>query len=142
MKRSNFLAACLFLAILLAACGPTITVQNKTGFAVRAIVKHAGGSDVVSPTPGESSSVNAEEGAYTVTAIPDADWISYAQTVRKLLNEQLANADNLTGPQLLDVVRRLKDIASKMQQFESAAGQGASCSSSVSQDSNGLVPIS
>lgn len=142
MKRTHLLLACLCLAVLLAACGPTITVTNNTGFGVRAIVHSTAGVDVVSPTPGNSSTVDAVDGAYNVTVINDQDWINYAQVVRKLLNEQLANSDNLTGPQLLNVVQRLKDIAAKMQQFQAAAGKGASCSGSLSSDAGGTVTVS
>jgi len=137
MSRSQKLLAGLVLALLLAACGPTVTVQNQTGFAVRAIVTTVSGGDVVSPSPGESSSVDAQEGAYTITAIPDQDWINYAQTARKLLNEQLANSDNLSGPQLLKVVQQLKDIAAKMKQFQATAGKGATCRGTINQDGSG-----
>ena len=53
--------------------------------------------------------------------IPDAEWIEYARTTRKFLNDQLANADSLTGPQLLEVIRRLKNIAARIDQFQRAA---------------------
>ncbi len=141
MKRTHLLVACLCLAVLLAACGPSITVTNNTGFGVRAVVTSAAGVDVISPTPGNSSTVDANEGTYNVTVINDQDWIAYAQTVRKLLNEQLANSDNLTGPQLLNVVQRLKDIAAKMQQFQAAAGKGASCSGNLSSEAGGVVTV-
>jgi hypothetical protein len=141
MKRPKLLAACLFLGVLLAGCGPSITVTNNTGFAIRAVVTSATGSEVVSPTPGNSSTVDADTGNYTVTAIPDADWVAYAQTVRKLLNEQLANSDSLTGQQLLDVIQRLKNIAAKMQQFASAAGKGASCSGAITENGGGTVVV-
>jgi hypothetical protein len=141
MPRSKVLYAILILALLLAACGPTVSLQNTTGFAVRAVITTVNGSSVVSPSPGESSSVEAAEGAYTVTAIPDQDWVSYAQTVRKLLNEQLANPDSLTGPQLLDVVKRLKDIAAKMKAFQDTAGAGATCRGMITQDSGGAATV-
>ena len=58
-----------------------------------------------------------------------------------MLNEQLANYDELTGPQLLDVIRRLKDIAARMQQYEQAAGSQARCVGNITQDSGGGVAV-
>jgi hypothetical protein len=75
--------------------------------------------------------------------IPDAEWIEYAKLTRKVLNDQLANADKLTGPQLLDVIHRLKEIAAQMQQFEQAAGSSASCGGRLTEDNSaGLVVVS
>jgi hypothetical protein len=127
---------------LTAGCGPVVTIQNQTSFPVRAIVIHTGGKDVASPSPGESSSVEVDEGTFTVAVIPDNEWIDYAKTKRKVLNDMLANSDNLSGQQLLAVVAQLKDIAARMKQFEDAAGKGASCSGSASNDHDGLVQVS
>ena len=74
--------------------------------------------------------------------IPDAEWIEYAKLTRKVLNDQLANSDNLTGPQLLEVIRRLKGIAQRMQQYEQAAGSAAVCGGRLAEDSTGLVVVS
>lgn len=142
MNRLKIILLLAVLVLLLAGCGPEVVVENKTGFAIRVVVTSADGSEVVSPTPGESSSVSVSEGSYRATAIPDADWIEWAKLTRKVLNDQLANSQNLTGPQLLDVIQRLKDIAARMQQFEQAAGAGARCDSSASSDSTGLVTVS
>ncbi|MBM3181081.1 MAG: hypothetical protein FJZ86_12090 [Chloroflexi bacterium] len=125
MKRMKWIALIL-AAALLVGCAPTVTVSNTTSFPVRAIVR-SGTSSVLSPSPGESSSAEVTEGAYRVTVIPDAEWIEYAKLTRQVLNDQLAHADQLTGPQLLDVIRRLKEIALQMQAFEQAAGAGTSC---------------
>ena len=142
MNRNILLAGLIVGAVLLVGCAPSVVVENKTGFAVRVVVHSAGRSEVVSPSPGESSVAEVEEGPYLATAIPDADWIEWAKLTRKVLNDQLTNSDQLTGPQLLEVVRRLKDIAARMQQYESA-GIGASCSGAVSSDGgDGKVVIS
>jgi hypothetical protein len=133
---------CFLVAGLIAGCGPAITVENKTDIPVRAIVTSGGKSQVLSPSPGESSIADAEEGAYRVAVIPDAEWIEYAKLTRKVLNEQVAQADSLTGPQLLEVVRRLKDIAVRMKEFENAAGSQAGCAGSISSDGGGLVTVS
>ena len=73
------------------------------------------------------------KGAYRVTVVADQEWLEYAKLTRKVLNEHLTNADKLTGPQLLDVIRRLKEIAQKMQQSENATGS-AGCSGAVSEE--------
>lgn len=133
------------ILLLLIACGPTITVTNGTTFPVRAIVNANGTRNVLSPSPGESSSAEVEEGAYTVTVIADQEWINYARSVRQYLNEQIKNSDKLTGAQLLEVVRRLKEIAGRMADFERAAGAqaGASCSGRIADSGgSGLVNIS
>jgi hypothetical protein len=133
MNRLRLLAllGLIVAAGLIAGCGPTVTVGNQTGFPVRAIVASGGTRVVLSPSPGEHSTADVGEGPYTVTVIPDAEWIEYAKLTRKVLNDQLANADKLTGPQLLDVIRRLKEIAAKMQAYERAAGSGSRCSGRV-----------
>ena len=130
MNRNILLAGLIVGAVLLVGCAPSVVVENKTGFAVRVVVHSAGRSEVVSPSPGESSVAEV------------VDWIEWAKLTRKVLNDQLTNSDQLTGPQLLEVVRRLKDIAARMQQYESA-GIGASCSGAVSSDGgDGSVVIS
>lgn len=141
MSRFIWLVLLGGLALLSVSCGPAIVVENKTNFVVRVIVSGSDGHEVVSPSPGESSTVEMAEGRYTATAIPDSDWIEYAKIKRQVLNEQLANADNLTGAQLLKVVNDLKEIALAMQQFEQA-GVGASCSGALTQDGGGLVQVS
>lgn len=142
MKRLAPFIISLIAAGLIAGCGPAIIVENKTSLPVRAIVNSSGQRSMLSPSPGESSTTDAEEGAYTVAVVPDAEWIEYAKLTRKVLNEQLANADNLTGPQLQEVIRRLKDIAARMQEFEKAAGKGQSCAGKITSDGGGSVTIS
>ena len=142
MNRYKLLFVVCLAALCLTACGPTISVQNDTSVPVRVIVTAQGKSDVLSPSPGESSSADASEGPYSVTIIPDQEWLDYAKTSRKYLNDQLANANNLSGAQLLDVVKRLKDIAARMKQFEDAANSGAHCGGRISQDGGGAVTVS
>ncbi len=140
MKRMKWIAMIL-AAALLAGCAPTITVTNQTTFPVRAIVTSKGTRNVLSPSPGESSTAEVNEGPYRVTVIPDAEWIEYAKLTRKVLNDQLANADKLTGPQLLDVIARLKDIAQRMAQYEQAAGTSNSCGGKITEESTGALVI-
>lgn len=143
MNRRKLFFVSLITAILLASCGPIITVENRTGFPVRVIVSSGGKREVVSPSPGENSTVDASEGTFQATVIPDAEWIEYAKLTRQVLNDQLANSDKLTGPQLLDVIRRLKEIAVKMQQYEQAAGGSATCGGRLTEEkSAGLVVVS
>lgn len=141
MSRLQIAVLALAALCCLAGCGPTVTVTNNTRIAVRVIVSSNGQSETVSPSPGESSLAEVTAGAYRVTAIVDQEWIDYARLVRKDLNEQLANADRLSGPQLLSVIQRLKDIAARMQQFDKA-GVGAGCGGAVTEDSNGTATVS
>ena len=146
LKRISVLLVESAAAILIAGCAPSIVVENKTSFPVRAIIRAGGMSEVLSPSPGESSSAEVGEGSYSATVIPDAEWIEYARATRQYLNEQLAHSDNLTGPQLLEVIRRLKDIAVRIDQFErsaaSSAAGAASCEGTVSLEADGLVVVS
>jgi hypothetical protein len=137
----RFLAGCLALAAMADSCAPLINVKNNATFEVRAVISNRGHSQVVSPSPGESSSAEAEQGPYTVTIIPDNDWLEHAKATRAFLNEQLANPDKLSGPQLLEVIRRLKDIAAKIKEFE-AAGLSTACSGKITQDGGGTVTVS
>lgn len=137
--KTDVLIAALMIAAL-AACSPTVTVKNGANFPVHTMVTGQRGTQMLSPTPGESSTAEMDLGAYTVVVIPDADWLDYAKGVRKYLNDQLANADNLTGPQLLEVVQRLKDIALRMQQLEKAGtAGGTACSGTLTSEKSDAV---
>jgi hypothetical protein len=133
VKRRVPFALSLVAAVLVSGCGPSITVYNRTRFPVRAVVTQGKNREVVDPSPGEHSTVDADIGPYRVYAVPDKEWIDYAKLTRKVLNDRLANADKLTGPQLLDVIDRLKDIAERIQQYEGAAGTGKGCAGKISE---------
>ena len=60
MNRHKQFLILIVTAILLASCGPSIVVENKTSFSVRVVVRDGGNSEVVSPSPGESSTVVSE----------------------------------------------------------------------------------
>lgn len=66
---------------------------------------------------------------------------SVVEATRQYLNERLAHTDELAGLQPLKVIRRLKDIATAMQQYVQA-GRGAGCSGLVSSDEGGLMTVS
>jgi hypothetical protein len=143
VKAIGLVALILYAFALLDSCSPDIIVSNNTDIPVRVTITSGGKSDVLSPSPHESSATEATEGPYSAVVISDAEWIAYAQLVRNDLNQQLANSDKLTGPQLLSVVQRLKDIAAKMGQYNKAAKAGAKCSSQVTaQGSGGAVTVS
>lgn len=110
MKQKLVWALLIVLGAFAAGCAPAIVVQNNTTIPVRVVVSAGDIRGVLSPSPGEGSSIEVAEGAYRVAVIPDAEWIEYAKLSRKLLNERLANSDKLTGPQLLELIRQLKDI--------------------------------
>jgi hypothetical protein len=142
MKRPKLLVACLLLGVLLAACAPVITIDNNTAIQVRAIVTTTDGDQAVSPSPGNSSSVDAGTGDYSVTVVVDRDWVTYAQTARKVLSEALADPSNLTEQQVLQITQRLKDIDQGLNQFITAASVGDSCSGTLSQNGGGTVTVS
>ncbi|MBI5349127.1 MAG: hypothetical protein HZB77_07390 [Chloroflexi bacterium] len=142
MNRQKLFLILIATAVLLVSCGPSIVVENKTSIPVRVIVRAGGKSEMVLLSRGESLSVEASEGVYRATAIPDETWIEYAKSMRKFFNDQLADSDKLTGAQLLDVIRSLKDIAQRMQQYEQAASSTASCGGRLAEDSTGLVVVS
>ena len=142
MKRVRTPFLFLVLVLVLTACGPTITVVNNTKIPVRVAIHSGFANEVESPSPGESSTVDAQEGFYSVDSIPDQEWVDYAKATRAFLNAQLANSQNLTGPQLLDVVARLKDIANRIVQMSAAAGSRAHCSATVSNGGDATASIS
>jgi hypothetical protein len=137
----RWFAAGVVAAAGIAGCAPVLTVQNDSTVPVRVVVSASGNRQVLSPSPGQSSSAEVGEGAYSAYAIPDAEWIEYARLTRRYLNDQLVNADNLTGTQLLEVIRRLKDIAARMQAYEGAAGSTGACNGTVSAEEAGLIRV-
>lgn len=139
-KRALFIMFSL-VVLLLAACAPAIVVQNNSTFPVRVVVAAGDTRSVLSPSPGESSSMEAPQGTYRATVIPDTEWIEYAKLQRQMLNERLKNADQLSGPELLQVVQQLKDVAARMQAYEQAAGSSGSCSGALTEAGGGLVTV-
>ncbi|MBI5878245.1 MAG: hypothetical protein HZB53_11400 [Chloroflexi bacterium] len=141
MRRQLLLVGVVLFVTVLAACGPSVTVSNMTTIPVRVIITSAGQHSMVSPSPHESSTAEVQAGPYVASVVQDSEWLAYAKLVRQDLNEQLANADRLSGAQLLDVIRRLKDIAARMQAFEKAAGVAATCTGTVEEDGSAAVEI-
>jgi hypothetical protein len=132
----------LLIALLLAGCIPSVTVYNDTKIPVRAVFTTARGNAVLSPSPGHSIStqIYTTDDLYNVAVAPDSDWISYATTTRRALDDQLANAGKLTGPQVAAVVQRLNDITAKIAQYPAMSG-GAACSATVPHDGSVEVRI-
>ena len=137
VKRFAPLALCILGAVLVSGCGPTITVKNRTRFPVTATVRNGERHETLSPSPGESSSMDADTGPYFVYAVPEKDWLEYAKLTRKVLNESLADPSRLTGPQINDIVQRLKDIAERIQQYEGTAGGARTCQGTISESGAG-----
>lgn len=141
MSRLQIIVLALAALCCLAGCGPTVTVVNSTKIPVRVVVTSSGGTESLSPSPGESSAAEVEEGTYNVSAIADQQWVDYAKATRQYLNDQIANSGSLSGAQLLAVVQRLKEVATQMQQLGTAGASGSSCSGAVTQDADGLATI-
>ena len=131
-------------ALLLVACGPEVTVTNNATIPVRVILHSTYGGETLAPSPGESSTAELGEGPYSVTVIPDEEWVTYAKLTRKVLNDRLADAGNLTGPQLLDLIHRLKAIALQLQTYEDTANKfsaAGSCGGQVTQDTSAAATV-
>ena len=141
MSRLQTTIVALAGLLCLAGCGPSVTVTNKTRFIVTVVVSAAGDASVLSPSAGESSTAEVTEGAFKVTVIPNTDWLAWAKLTRKSLNDQLADSSKLSGPQLLEVIQRLKDIAGRMKEYEDTAGKGASCAGVVSSDVDAAAEV-
>ncbi len=137
VKRFTPFALCILGAVLVSGCGPTITINNRTRFPVTATVTSGERRETHSPSPGESSTMDAEVGPYFVYAVPEKDWLEYAKLTQKVLNESLADPSRLTGPQINDIIQRLKDIAVRIQQYEGTAGGGRTCRGTISESGAG-----
>jgi hypothetical protein len=133
VRRFVPFALCIAAAVLVSGCGPTITVYNRTRIPVRAQVFQGKQHAVVNPSPGESSTVDADLGPYVAIAEPEEDWLRYAKLTQKVLNESLADPSRLTGPQITDIVQRLKDIVERIQQYEGAGGRRSSCRGKITE---------
>ena len=139
MKRHFIAVAAVVLA--LAACSPSVTVSNGAGFPVRAIVTgEEGARNVHLVSPAETVNGDVPDGAYTVTVVPDADWVAYAQTLRDRLEERLVNAPSLTSADVNEIVARLAEIAARLRAFEREAGS-ASCQGIVAADAIATAEI-
>ncbi|RPI25242.1 MAG: hypothetical protein EHM70_20340 [Chloroflexota bacterium] len=136
MKRKYLVFLFAVLALILVGCTPSVSAINQTSFPVRVVIVSGKLREVLSPSPGESSTAEVGDGAWTATVIPDAGWIEYAKAKRAYLNELIANSQNMTGQELLDTIQALKEIATQMAAFEEAARgtPGASCSGAITDE--------
>jgi hypothetical protein len=116
----------------LAGCN-LIHVHNDTKIGIHAYVSYPGGGAVLSPDPGSYSEIEANgNGSFTVTASPAQDWVDYAKTASKVLNDQLNDPAKLSPDQVRGIQQRLNDFRSKIQSYETAAaGTLASCTGTI-----------
>lgn len=146
MSRARRRTSLLLVAVaaIVAGCAPTVVVENATTISVRVGIDSGFVHQMLSPSPGESSAVEVEEGNYRAVVIPDTEWIEYAKLTRTVLTEQVLTADpnRLSHEQLQDVIQRLKDITAQIEAFEAAASSRAACSGSVSESGGGGVIVS
>jgi hypothetical protein len=91
--RLRWLAVGL-LGLAAVACGPSLTVTNRTEFAVRVFVTADLNLDVVSPSPGESSSLDFVGGSFTATVIFDEEWVNLLRSRRDTLNNLVAGVSS------------------------------------------------
>lgn len=141
MSRMMLVLLLGVVVVLTLGCAPAITVNNQTTFPIRVMVRSGGTIQWVSPSPSESSFVEVGEGLFFATAIPDAEWTTYATAKRRYLNEQLANSQNLSGDKLLQVIQQLKEIAAQMQKFAEATDSTARCSGRVTDEATNTVTV-
>jgi hypothetical protein len=129
------------VVLAVAACSPSVTVSNGAGFPVRAIViGEEGARNVHLVSPGDVVNGDVPDGPYTVTVVPDADWVAYAQTLRDRLEARLVDAPSLTSADVNEIVARLAEIASRLRSFERDAG-GGTCTGTVAADATATAEI-
>lgn len=125
MKRRFRIISLIIAAGVMAGCAPAITVENRTRVPVRVIVRQLAAeamgyyafSTVLSPRPGQSSSVPAlGEGTYSVAVANEATWVAYAKEKRFQLEAKLGDPQKLSGQKLQDFIKSMNDIP---KQFES-----------------------
>ena len=112
----------------MAGCAPLVEIQNNTPFAVRVAVTSGGSRQVVSPSAGSTSSAEVVPGPYSVSVVPDAEWMDYARTVRTIIGDYAFSAQNLTPDQVFELAKRLADINSRIDAYEKAGVGGNGCS--------------
>jgi hypothetical protein len=130
---------------LVVGCGPSLTVENKTEFAIHVTVRTSKGVDVVSPSPGESSSVDFEGGNFSAVAFLDQEWVNYMTSSRDTLNNLIAGVASgqrrIDRDELEAVLTTLRTLNSRIATIQGITGEAPSCSGSFnsSNESGGAV---
>jgi hypothetical protein len=140
MKRSRllFIMGCLLLLVFLTACEPGVSVMNETTIEIRVLVTSGGRSSVVSVTPGESSNVEAT-GSFVAAVIPSEEWNQNMTILRNYLQEKMKNKNDLTGPQIQEVMKKLQEVEKQLQTYQKASG--SACSGVVPEGELGYVTV-
>ena len=77
---------------------------------------------------------------FSITIVPDADWVAYALTLRERLESRLADPSNLTPSDVTEIVARLVEIAARLRAFDRATGV-ATCRAKVAADAIAVAEI-
>jgi len=140
MKRMVWTLLLLTSAVVLAGCAPTVMISNNTDIDVRVLVYPGMGASLIYLHGGESTSLEASEGSYSVHVFSDESWIAEAKEYRRYLVEQLAEPGNLSGEGIMNVVSELQKITDRINQVQ--ASSGVRCRGRVGSEAGGLVEIS
>ena len=141
MNRISSLWVALIAALVVVGCTPSIVVKNNTTIGIRVMIKTDKGSDVVSPSAQESSTVESTGGRFTATAVEDQVWADYMRQTRQsviaLLQDVVNHKTSLPTQELEQMFANLRDIDARIADFARFQPSliGNICSGSV--DSNG-----
>lgn len=116
-RRLAAIAVVLALGVVVLGCDSEqlIGVDNTSSTQLRVFVKVPGGGiSSVTPTPGNSSYVDAPQvGSFYAFAIIDADWLETVRIKRDFLQQKLANTETLRALSQDD----LSEITSQINSF-------------------------
>jgi hypothetical protein len=133
----------LIAAALLAGCGPYVTLENKTDVGIKFITNVGGEQSATSVFPGETSSATGSDyGSYSISVIPNEDWLAWARDFTNALSDQLKHGRDLTPEDVQRITRNLATIREQMAQFEKLAKDaGATCSGKTSDEKSSVVTV-
>jgi hypothetical protein len=132
----------LLVAALVAACSPSVSVENGTPFEVRAIVVGEGGTrNVLLVRPGELSVGDLPEGAYRVAIVPEQVWADTALAARSAIEAAAANPDTVGPAEIDGILVELDLLGTRADQLGSGTAGGATCVGSVDADGTAQVSI-
>jgi hypothetical protein len=141
MSRRRLAAGFVFAA-LVAACSPSVTLENTTPFEVRAIVVGEGGTrNVLLVRPGEVSLGDLPEGAYRVAIVPEQVWADTARAARDAVAGAIADPDRVAAEDIERILLELDLLGARADQLGSGTAGGALCEGSVDPDGTASVSI-
>ena len=132
----------LVVVATLAACSPSVSVENATPFEVRAIVVGEGGTrNVLLVRPGELTIGDLPEGPYRVAVVPEQVWADTALAARDAIAAAIANPDTVGPEGIAGILLELDLLGTRADQLGSGTAGGATCEGSVDPDGAAVVSI-